>query len=243
MAKPKATTLQQRFGFLDDDLKTPKHDEIIMWVDANMEAILTEIINPNSEWEIGKELQAEIDATPIAVNEFLTNYAKQTKETSGMNYYRPSYLEDYANKYTQLSAWNGLGNMPPKPNLRAIKKRWEQPIVSREYTVGFVDIYATYEMPCLSVKGIEPTGPGYSHFALKSDKSLPEWYIHWTDKAVAFEIKTNIPSLGELIRQIRMYQTYLSAKFVVVSPDDRFADPIESQGIGFYKYEPGKLFF
>lgn len=40
MAKPKAKTLQQRFGFLDDDLKTPKHDEIMFWLDENSTEII-----------------------------------------------------------------------------------------------------------------------------------------------------------------------------------------------------------
>ena len=53
---------------------------------------------------------------------------------------------------------------------------------------------------------------------------------------IAIEIKTAIPSLGELVRQIRMYQTYLKVKFIIVCPDDRFAEPLRSQGIHFYKY-------
>jgi len=30
MAPPKAQTIQQRFGFADDDLETPAHDEIML---------------------------------------------------------------------------------------------------------------------------------------------------------------------------------------------------------------------
>ena len=40
MATPKATTLQKKFGFMDTDLVKPDHDAIMMWLDANMEAVL-----------------------------------------------------------------------------------------------------------------------------------------------------------------------------------------------------------
>src|SRR6266508_1899967 len=38
--EPKIKTLQARFGFADPDLKKPLHDEMIKWLDANIEDIL-----------------------------------------------------------------------------------------------------------------------------------------------------------------------------------------------------------
>lgn len=38
--KIKAQTLQQRFGFQDDDLKSANHDEIMIWLDENIEVIM-----------------------------------------------------------------------------------------------------------------------------------------------------------------------------------------------------------
>jgi hypothetical protein len=43
MSKPRAQTLQQRFGFQDHDLKTPLHDEIMIWLDKNAPSILEEL--------------------------------------------------------------------------------------------------------------------------------------------------------------------------------------------------------
>ena len=37
--KPKASTLSERFGFQDGELSTPKHDEIMMWLNANAERL------------------------------------------------------------------------------------------------------------------------------------------------------------------------------------------------------------
>ena len=40
MAPPKAKTVQERFGFVDPDINEPEHDDIIQWIDANIEDIL-----------------------------------------------------------------------------------------------------------------------------------------------------------------------------------------------------------
>lgn len=58
MAEPKLRTIQARFGFADPDLKNPKHDDIIKWVDDNIEDILMELFSlskrptkVDSKWE------------------------------------------------------------------------------------------------------------------------------------------------------------------------------------------------
>lgn len=43
IAKNRAKTLQEKFGFKDDDLKTPAHDAMMLWLDANIEQIVSEI--------------------------------------------------------------------------------------------------------------------------------------------------------------------------------------------------------
>lgn len=45
MAEPKIKTIQARFGFADPDLKKPLHDEIILWLDANIEDILMVVLS------------------------------------------------------------------------------------------------------------------------------------------------------------------------------------------------------
>jgi hypothetical protein len=52
---------------------------------------------------------------------------------------------------------------------------------------------------------------------------------------VYFEVKATMPSAGELIRQIHMYQEYVQGQWVVGSPDDRHRGILGSQGIEFYK--------
>ena len=60
------------------------------------------------------------------------------------------------------------------------------------------------------------------------------------------EVKTQIPSVGELIRQMRAYQTYDSGylnKYLVVAPDDSHQELLREQGFWFYKYQDPTLLF
>lgn len=109
-----------------------------------------------------------------------------------------------------------------------IKARWECPILDRSYTIGFCDmlvsITRTRENGCVYRK-YDPT--------VGRDVFLPgkvSETVHWW-----MEIKPKIPSLGELIRQLRMYQSYTERedRWFVVSPDTRWRSQIESQGFGF----------
>lgn len=61
------------------------------------------------------------------------------------------------------------------------------------------------------------------------------WDILENQATVCFEVKTRIDSLGEVIRQIRMYQAHVGAPFYVVCPDDRFRAALNEQKIGFIK--------
>lgn len=141
---PDSNTLQSKFGFQDEDLKTPKHDEIMLWLDNHLENIISKLED----------------------GEFYISH-----------------------------------------------KIWEQPIVTghNNFTIGFVDMYV-----------------------IATDKNTLR------DLGYCFEVKSSIPSLGEVIRQIRMYEQHCQSnpKFVVVSPDNRFEPALKSQGIGFVKYEP-----
>ncbi|MEI2722592.1 MAG: hypothetical protein V9H26_03305 [Verrucomicrobiota bacterium] len=45
MAAPKAKSVQQRFGFCDEELKTPAHDALMAWIYEYMPEILAEVYN------------------------------------------------------------------------------------------------------------------------------------------------------------------------------------------------------
>lgn len=100
-----------------------------------------------------------------------------------------------------------------------------------DYTVGEV----TWEMPITRGDRNYRTIVGYIDLYVRAYKKDEGGY----DKSYrfAFEVKSSISNVGEVIRQIRQYQVHSQAvnQFVIVCPDDKFADVIRSQGIGFLK--------
>lgn len=187
MAKPRATTIQQKFGFRDEDLKKPDHDTMMLWLHANAEHVTNAVF-----WK---------DWTEDDLN----------------------FPDPWGYEYSKITY-----HVPPriasieKRPLSVKRKVWEYAIMSGRYCIGFVDMAVWY---------------GEEHISVNRETSeFTRNEMSTSSPQVHFEIKTTIPSLGELIRQIRMYQQYTRAQFVVISPDDHFADALESQGIHFYKY-------
>jgi hypothetical protein len=132
-----------RFGLSDADLKTPGHDALLLWVDANQQKIVDHLLG--------------------------------------------------GHKVTRCT--------------------WEYPISNKGFVVGYWDVR-------LDLRG-ESTN-----------------VIFPSKRCVLVEIKTSIPSLGELVRQLRLYEYHTSVEAIerltlVVSPDDRWASQLQSQGFAF----------
>lgn len=99
----------------------------------------------------------------------------------------------------------------PDEFVRILNKVWEKPISAKNgFLVGFVDMRVDVLF-----------------------NPLDDDYWNW--EPFLFEVKPAIYSVGELIRQIRMYQQYQEGTYIVVSPDDRFASVLAGQGIEFLK--------
>lgn len=124
----------------------------------------------------------------------------------------------------KMGGYKDLGNLPPR-EVR-LTKIWEDPVTNvgaTKYVVGFVDMVVRVEITELLV----------------DERPIPKWLGLWPNKpqrTIGFEAKTGIPSIGELIRQLRLYQQYCRHELYVVSPDDRFAEQLLAQGFGFIKY-------
>ena len=234
MAKPKASTLQARFGFLDDDLKTSSHDAIMEWLDANSRELTQKILKWEAEWNKdfvqNNHKKAEI-AVKNQIAEWLASDFERDKE----------YVDE-------LKSWAGLDAPPEKPPLD-IQLVWEYTVsTNNKFVVGFIDMKLVVHDSSLVFWGVKYDQylEKYmleSHLRSKKPYFLPSWHIEPRSKRTAlyFEVKSTLPSLGELIRQIRMYQEYVKGDFYVVAPDDKYAEQLVKQGIGFIKYPEGKL--
>ena len=225
MSEPKAKTLQERFGFADPDLKTPKHDAIMMWLDAEMGNILAGIVS-EPEWRIEPSF----------------TYSRQLDEREQR---AEAHREALALRLQIISEVGA----PEKPEL-FIRKIWEDPIQEvtfyngrrKAYTIGFCDMMVLWRQPFIEcLFDVEPKfvdGLWRPVWSYKGSRIRKPDHSLESDTAY-FEVKPSIPSAGELIRQLRMYQAYTgNAKWFVVSPDDRFRSIVESQGFGFIQVPP-----
>jgi hypothetical protein len=60
--------------------------------------------------------------------------------------------------------------------------------------------------------------------------------IYCRKLGISIEVKSEMPSIGELLRQIQFYKRYISGTWIVVSPDNRNVEILKEQGIHFFKY-------
>lgn len=118
-----------------------------------------------------------------------------------------------------------LKTIPEHPGNRISRVTWEYPIIRPGgFIVGYIDMLVEVESPFLSMG--------------RDRKPVIQWEGGTSDDptGVLFEVKSRITSIGEVIRQIRAYETvHKSAYFCIVCPDDRFADVIRGQRIAFVK--------
>lgn len=165
MAEPKAKTLQQRFGFMDTDMKKPKHDEIMLWLDSIVEERLASWIKHEPEWN--SELISRIfldhrhdflsllEQRKEQVEASIKNFeVEKAKKHAGFSYYESccseslkdlELLEELHKKATRLKK---LDPVPVKPPLSNVKKIWECPVKGyNDYIVGFIDLKVTYDYP------------------------------------------------------------------------------------------------
>lgn len=219
--KVRATTLQQKFGFQDADLNTPAHDALMVWLDENVEGIILQRYSQRypTIWT-----QEEIDAILTdARNELeqrLVSLKKQEEDARRFSegIYK-SYLQNYEDFKQFCENWNP--GSPPARTASIHQKVWESPVVARNgFMVGFIDMKVTIEHNTVRVEN--GRWCEYQPFSTYEDVYL-------------LEIKPMLQSVGELVRQIRMYQEYQQGTYIVVSPDDRFASILAGQGIEFIK--------
>lgn len=114
---------------------------------------------------------------------------------------------------------------------KLLHNRWEHQIMhingNYKMIVGYIDI-----LVCIQ-------GKFYFSDTGKYEESKKNLFI---------EVKTQIPSLGMLIRQMRAYQAYQQGindltDYIIVSPDDRHKKVLNKQGFWFYKYKDPNLLF
>lgn len=213
MESKKATTLAQRFGFQDPELKTQKHDELMIWLDGAVADLIGRIDGI-------REYESKLDSLVQQYGDYRA-YGNHFDEKP-----IPDDMKMVVDAY------------PLGVTIRRVtEKTWEKPVMNGNFMVGFVDMLVVYAVERDNVR-LSPRWTGQK-YGITSHSEGAQFKF-------AFEVKPSIPSAGELIRQIRMYQPFThGVRWFIVSPDTRFRSVIEGQGIGFInpsEFEQGSLF-
>ncbi|SRR6266404_4582624 len=250
MNKQKIDVRQPTFGFPDEELTTSLHDEIVLWLKRNAEAISRQLIRWTETWdphliESNKKRAAATVATRMdLLRETLTKERSRLErmERGESRLYVAQDLEKrieaMSAELTFLSSWNGLGG-PPAPRLD-VRCELEHRIFRRRYEAsdiaGFIDVVLSARALRLNA-GIVPSDDYGRPYLGIDAKTYADWNVRWTDfRRFAFDAKTTIRSLGQLIRQFKAYRTYSKLPLYAVSPDSRFAKEISDEGFGFIRY-------
>jgi len=254
--KPKAQTLQQKMGFFDEDLKKPKHDEIMIWINENITKILSTIVTESYTDEILQAFKSECIERITKYEQYFNEIIKSCNQNiedlinpnrTGRRLNPEEAKKDKKDKENRIKELEGKIDRLRKfevfkpdfkiPEITRVVKTWELPITTgHNMTVGFIDFVATFNYPVLKLKGIKTyynESKAKYEFCDIEDNFRVDFEPE--ERTYFFEIKTSIDSIGELIRQINHYKTYKKGRYFVVCPDDRSKEILKQQNIDFIK--------
>jgi hypothetical protein len=196
----------QQLGFWDSEVSKPSHDDVCLWAHENADFIFRTVC-------------PEMFDRPWSTDEVHVGNAN--------------------NNQSAMDMATAFKNSNPRPNPRAFKKTLE--FVLKSYTgyqnkmeriVGYADLLIETQLPSIypmyraaTITGGEDEIDGYE-LGWSSDRKAPHMLV---------EAKSILPTVGELMRQIQLYRTAFDGKFVVVSPDDSYAQILAEQGVTFIK--------
>ena len=215
--KNRYTTTEKLWDFDDKTLKTPAHDEMVLWLldTKNIEMILPSPIQivPN-KWKIYSFTVSGRDFT--VDSDFINNFIHCELPPS-------DYITEIKNEWTLLKTeYNKILPLliPSNKYYSIINKiKSEVPITANNgFLVGYTDIE------------IEWTGvlDKLLMFELSGYEPFPKTYI---------EVKPTIKSFGETLRQINTYKHYLETdQIYLFTTDLRFKEAFESRGIQVLTY-------
>lgn len=235
-------------SFADVDPATRLHDEMLLWVSEHVDELIERIQGAGpDEWPgtLVEELRDKAKANVRQLRDLIEAsleprgrgaHAEPAQPVPGST--SGEYQAELKAALSRIDGW-GLGEPPRKHRPAAGGAQLQVPIKHKKLLLGFVDVRVEYDEPVLSVSSAV-----YADFFSVLDLTLPTWRVDRVPTVVNFEVRPAIPSLVELIREVKTHRTYDDARedaekiYAVVSPDDRYAQVLESQGILFIKYEP-----
>jgi len=196
----------QQLGFWDAEVSKPDHDAVCLWAYENADSIFRTVCPERFD-------------QPWLNDEVHLGHG-----------YNDQSIIELARAFT---------NANPRPNPRVVKKTLEYVLKSytgyqdkMERIVGYADLLI--ETQCPRVEAIYKKANSWDEFGI-----LDGFELTWSSDRVPrilVEAKSVLPTVGELMRQIQLYRTAFRGNFIVVSPDDSYAQILAEQGVTFIQY-------
>ncbi|MEX0609709.1 MAG: hypothetical protein WD016_03130 [Balneolaceae bacterium] len=157
-------------------------------------------------------------------------------------------------KIEWLKGFNGLKekDLPERKKPKVSNLVWEYTITSQNFNprtgyqsnksvIGFIDMKVEFSYTQLCMLGLNENEELEEFLTWGQTEYDEDNSREILSRNLLIEVKTKIPSLGELFRQLNTYREYEKGDFLVVCPDDSEIETIKNQGFLFYKYEPLKV--
>ena len=233
---------QLGLAFNDGDMRKPKHDEIMHWLSA---------------WVKNVDNVRSFIGSKKVPRQILTDHRLSPEAREAINAVpegeRRSIWLSFQNQFPdgEIDTSQEWPDEPPS-TIKFIKYQWELPLRNaRGGEVGFCDLCADYEVTSLLEKidvllysaTPRPTSR-YPSFKFEQCGSRQEWRQQSGQMRLFFEVKTEIPSVGELMRQLQLYRGTETARgfwthfAVVAPPNNEAASVCADHGISFVQYRP-----
>lgn len=224
IVKDKAKTIIERFGFKDGDLVTPLHDKMMMWLLDKQNCL--GMLKSLDILKITNTISLE---RPTSHCDWSFNTASCTGVCTSTRFLKHEELKNAAKKHKQITVNNYQALLKRTPKLSSfIGVELEHPILGyNNFNIGFIDVAIHLNNYFSAGQNDDACTFFFTPFVFSNSRSGRE--------DVFVEIKTTIPSLGELIRQINFYRSHGNReKWIVVSKDVRFKQQLQSQNIYFF---------
>ena len=202
-----AKTIMERFGFKDPSLTTPEHDKMLLWLNKNWASILDEM----------RVFNVPVTLRPSCGRCRRCSWSETTHKCMSPDRENSQYAENlevaYPSRVGVIKDGSWLGRV--KAGTKVII---EAPIMgTNNYNIGFVDFKVEIENYC-DIDGFYISG------FVKSGRFL-------------FEIKPEIDSIGETIRQIQFYRSHDKGHYIIVTKTTGLKELFAQQGIYVYEYK------
>ena len=245
--KNRYTTQEKLWKLEDGELSTPKHDELVFQLIKKENAMkLLKLMNINNDWRITAALNFFdflYSSTDGRIRHFCDLGDNEARRVTELN---DEIVGQFKQQYKYWVENNSLQQIDNIKNKFIPEIKCEFPIKSgsNHFIMGYIDVQYriigmigdcrqfVYEIDNFKDRWNEDI-PGFKVYSNTAIRFTNE-SCYDRISTINIEVKPTIKSFGETLRQVNTYASACpGAVHVIYSPDDRFKEAFESQGIRF----------